>query len=104
MATKIVNGVRYHLSKAEENARNEEVGAYNLRKQPTKPINQYNLRIALLKAGVLAKVSIEIAKLTKAAREEAEVYWGYSLTIDREWPILTTIGLTTSEVDAIFTG
>jgi hypothetical protein len=100
MRTKIVNNKRVPLTQAEEDQLTLDQSAPVM----LPPITQYNLRIALLKAGVLAKVSIEIAKLTKAAREEAEVYWGYSLTIDREWIILNSIGLTTSEVDAIFTG
>jgi len=64
-------------------------------------------RIALLRAGYLTQIDAAIAALTGAAGQEAQITWNSSSTVRRDNPLLaqiaSTFGLTSAQLDGLFT-
>lgn len=63
-------------------------------------------RLALLQAGKLSNVDAAIATLPSPQKEEAQIEWEFSSTVERSRPITQMIGaalgMTESELDDLF--
>lgn len=63
-------------------------------------------RLALLGAGLLARVDTAIDALASPAKEAARIEWDYSSTVERHRSLVATLGaalnLTDAQLDALF--
>ena len=64
-------------------------------------------RLALLAAGKLGQVAAAIASLPSPAKEQAQIEWEYSITVERNRPFVlqlgAALGLDDAALDALFT-
>ena len=63
-------------------------------------------RLALLAAGKLAAVAPAIAAMPSPAKEQAQIEWEYSITVERQRPFVLALGpalgLDAAALDALF--
>lgn len=63
-------------------------------------------RLALLSAGLLSQVNDAIQTMKDASGDVARIEWEYAGMVDRNWPLVTslglTLGLTDKQVDDLF--
>lgn len=74
---------------------------------PPAEVTMRQARLALLGAGMLAAVETAINALAEPAKTVARIEWDYSNTLQRANPLVaqlaTALGLTSEQVDALFT-
>lgn len=96
----------------ERDATPEEVAEIEARKAaaavPVVPqsVTMRQARLALLAAGKLAAVEAAIASLPSPQKEAAQIEWEFSSVVDRNRPLVQTLGpalgLSEAELDALF--
>ena len=75
---------------------------------PTVPssVTMRQARLALLAAGKLSAVAPAIAAMPSPAKEQAQIEWEYSITVERQRPFVLqlgpALGLDSAALDALF--
>lgn len=83
---------------------------WELQDIPPEPVPQVvtmrQARLALLAAGLLGAVETAIDALPSPDKEAAQIEWEYAMEVNREWPLINSIGsalgLDDAAIDALF--
>lgn len=80
--------------------------ATKIKAQVPVEVTMRQARLALLNAGLLANVTAAIAAMTGAAGDSARIEWEFSSTVQRNKPLVLSLGaalsLTEAQIDDLF--
>lgn len=84
----------------------DEVAEANRRGEVPDVVTMRQARIALHRAGLLARVNAALAALPEPARTEAQIEWEYAAEVQRHYGLVKSLGpalgLTDADLDALF--
>ena len=69
-------------------------------------VSMRQARLAMLNSGILSNADTAIAAMVSPEKEQAQIEWEYSTTVERNSPLITLLapglGLSDSQVDELF--